>query len=65
MKRYEYLLFDADNTLFDFSLAEYISFGETCRKGDLPYSEELYREYSEITTVCGSGSRKRKSRWSF
>ena len=48
MKRYEYLLFDADNTLFDFSLAEYISFGETCRKGDLPYSEELYRAYSEI-----------------
>ncbi len=48
MKRYEYLLFDADNTLFDFSLAEYISFGETCRKGELPYSEELYRTYSEI-----------------
>jgi len=48
MKRYEYLLFDADNTLFDFSLAEYISFGETCRVGDIPYSEELYRTYSEI-----------------
>lgn len=48
MKRYEYLLFDADNTLFDFSLAEYISFGETCQKGGLPYSEELYREYSRI-----------------
>ena len=48
MKRYEYLLFDADNTLFDFSLAEYISFGETCRAGNLPYSEELYRTYSEI-----------------
>ena len=48
MKRYEYLLFDADNTLFDFSLAEYISFGETCRVGNLPYSEELYRTYSAI-----------------
>lgn len=48
MKRYEYLLFDADNTLFDFSLAEYISFGETCRAGNLLYSEELYRTYSEI-----------------
>ena len=48
MKRYEYLLFDADNTLFDFSLAEYISFGETCRQGGIAYSEELYVTYSEI-----------------
>lgn len=48
MKKYEYLLFDADNTLFDFNMAEFLAFRATADSGELPYSEELYREYSAI-----------------
>lgn len=48
MKKYEYLLFDADNTLFDFTKAEYLAFRVTAEGGGLPFSEELYREYSAI-----------------
>ncbi len=48
MNNYRYLLFDADNTLFDFDLAEHEAFRETAEAASLPYSEELYRTYSEI-----------------
>jgi len=48
MKKYEYLLFDADNTLFDFSKAEYLAFRIAAEGGAIPFSEELYREYSTI-----------------
>ena len=48
MKKYEYLLFDADNTLFDFTKAEYMAFKETCMASNLEFSEELYIKYSEI-----------------
>jgi len=48
MKKYEYLLFDADNTLYDFSLAEKNAFRETCLIKNLPYDETIYRNYSEI-----------------
>ena len=48
MKKYDYLLFDADNTLFDFTKAEYNAFGITAEYGSLEYSEELYSRYSEI-----------------
>lgn len=48
MKKYEYLLFDADNTLFDFNMAEFLAFRHTAESGELPYSDELYRSYSAI-----------------
>jgi len=48
MKQYQYLLFDADNTLFDFTKAEYLSFRDTCSACNVGYSEELYRQYSAI-----------------
>lgn len=48
MKKYEYLLFDADNTLFDFTKAEYLAFRFTAEGGGLPFSEKLYQEYSAI-----------------
>ncbi|MBE6540845.1 MAG: noncanonical pyrimidine nucleotidase, YjjG family [Ruminococcaceae bacterium] len=48
MKKYEYLLFDADNTLLDFSKAEYLAFRETCSASGIEFSEELYSTYSEI-----------------
>ena len=46
--RYDILLFDADNTLFDFSLAERNAFRETAERVGLPLTEELFRAYSEI-----------------
>ncbi len=48
MKKYEILLFDADNTLLDFTKAEELAFRETCLASDMEYSDELYRQYSEI-----------------
>ena len=48
MKKYDYLLFDADNTLFDFTKAEYNAFRITAEYGSLDFSDELYSRYSEI-----------------
>lgn len=48
MTKYQYLLFDADNTLFDFTKAEYLSFRDTCSACNIRYSEELYEKYSLI-----------------
>ena len=48
MSRYEYLLFDADNTLFDFEAANHNAFAATCRYCGLTYSEELYEFYESI-----------------
>ena len=48
MSKYKYLLFDADNTLFDFSQAEYNSFKNTCAAFGVSFSEELYKAYSAI-----------------
>ena len=48
MRKYEYLLFDADNTLFDFSKAEFLAFRIAAEGGAITFSEELYRNYSEI-----------------
>lgn len=48
MKTYQYLLFDADNTLFDFTKAEYLSFQGTCSVCNVCYSNELYEQYSAI-----------------
>ncbi len=45
---YRYLLFDADNTLFDFNKAEYLSFRDMCSACNVRYSEELYEQYSAI-----------------
>ncbi len=47
-KNYQYLLFDADNTLFDFTKAEYLAFRDTCSACNVRYSEELYAQYSAI-----------------
>ncbi len=48
MKRYDILLFDADNTLFDFNRCEYEAFRETARAGEFAFSEPLYERYSRI-----------------
>lgn len=46
--KYQYLLFDADNTLFDFGMAEFHAFRETCAHAGITWSEEAYQAYSEI-----------------
>ena len=48
MPRYAYLLFDADNTLFDFEAANHNAFAQTCQYCGLTYSEELYEFYESI-----------------
>ena len=48
MSRYEYLLFDADNTLFDFEAANHNAFAKTCEYCGLTYTEELYEFYESI-----------------
>lgn len=48
MSRYEYLLFDADNTLFDFEAANHNAFAKTCEYCGLTYTGELYEFYESI-----------------
>ena len=48
MNSYRYLLFDADETLFDFQKAEHEAFHLTCDAGGIEFSEEIYQVYSEI-----------------
>ena len=46
--RYEYLLFDADDTLFDFPKASGQAFRRMCRLHEIPYTPERYQLYHEI-----------------
>lgn len=48
MMRYKYLLFDADDTLFDFPKASSRAFESMCRAHEIPYTPEIYRLYHEI-----------------
>lgn len=48
MIRYPFLLFDADNTLFDFSSGEREAFAGTCARNDLPFSAEHYARFRAI-----------------
>ena len=43
--RYPYLLFDADNTLFDFDAAQRIAHQTVCARANLPFTEENYALY--------------------
>ena len=45
---YEYLLFDADDTLFDFPKASSRAFDAMCQAHDIPRTPEIYRLYHEI-----------------
>ena len=48
MKEYKYILFDADNTLFDFDKCEREAFGEAVASGGLPNTDEVYSAYHVI-----------------
>lgn len=49
--KYPYLLFDADDTLFDFPKASSHAFSVMCRNNRIPDSAETYRLYHEINLV--------------
>lgn len=49
--RYPYLLFDADDTLFDFSQASARAFSIMCRAHDIPDTPEVRQLYHEINEV--------------
>lgn len=46
--KYEFILFDADDTLFDFQKTAEKCFSETCKKLGVPYKEGYYQIYREI-----------------
>ncbi len=45
MPHYSYLLFDADNTLFDFDAANRNAFHAVCRQCDIPDTDETFALY--------------------
>jgi 2-haloacid dehalogenase len=47
--RYQWLIFDADGTLFDFRLGETTALQQTTRKHGVTYSSELHEAYSAIS----------------
>ena len=49
--KYPYLLFDADDTLFDFPKASSHAFSAMCQKNRIPDSVEIYQLYHDINLV--------------
>ena len=45
---YTYLLFDADDTLFDFPQASAHAFDVMCRSNDIPNTPDIYQLYYRI-----------------
>ena len=48
MTRYDFVLFDADNTLFDFDRAEHLALGETLEGYGIPFTPEHEALYLRI-----------------
>ena len=46
--KYTYLLFDADDTLFDFNQASLYAFEQMCLTNDVPHTQEVYQLYYSI-----------------
>jgi YjjG family noncanonical pyrimidine nucleotidase len=51
LPRYQWLIFDADGTLFDFHLGETTALQKTARKHDITYTQHLHDAYSAISAV--------------
>lgn len=54
MTPYPILLFDADNTLFNFDAGNRRAFSEVCRTYHLPDTDELFRTYEQANTEMWS-----------
>ena len=50
--KYPYLLFDADNTLFDFDRANQEAFHAVCRQFDIPDSDETFQLFGMTGRQC-------------
>lgn len=48
----KYLLFDADNTLFDFDKASEVAFAETLRAFKIPQGKDTFSVYLKINKMC-------------
>ena len=48
MNKYKYILFDADNTLFDFDMCERGAFSAALSDSSLVYSDSVYSDYHNI-----------------
>jgi len=46
--KYKFLLFDMDDTLFDFQQTEKVAFRQVMVQNDIPYSEDLVAAYKRI-----------------
>ncbi len=51
MKKYKYILLDADDTLFDFKRSEKAAFLETCGEVGLDPDDAVYERYHEINDM--------------
>lgn len=51
MPHYSYLLFDADNTLFDFDAANRNAFHVVCRQCDIPDTDETFALYERCNNT--------------
>lgn len=49
--KYPYLLFDADDTLFDFQASSSRAFDTMCRMNGIPNTPDVYQLYHEINAV--------------
>lgn len=49
--KYPYLLFDADDTLFDFQASSSRAFDTMCRMNNIPNTPDIYQLYHEINAV--------------
>lgn len=56
MPKYDYVLFDADNTLFDFDRAEYLALGDTLGRFGLPVTAETRETYLAINRSLWAAS---------
>ena len=56
MTRYPYLLFDADNTLFDFDEANIHAFRAVCDAFGLPFSQTLRSSTTQHGSALTAGS---------
>lgn len=48
MKMYRFILFDLDDTIFDFQKAQWYCFSDVLKQYNETYSEEKYKKYKEI-----------------
>lgn len=49
--KYQWILFDADNTLFDFTYSQRMALMETCLSFSVPYNSDIFSKFVEVNNV--------------